>query len=194
MKKIALSMAILLACFATSAQTKSILLYGDLGFASSNISNTMGGFGPSKETTSLIDIGAGYQYNANWTVGLNFGYTEDNQDGSATKSYFIDPFIRYSKPITSIFSIYGQFQAGYSHSSLSPNPTDDRSSGYNMQIYPAVFIHIKNGFGLNFSFGGLQYSALTEKDNTGYSSSNTTFAFTFGQGVLFGISKNFGGK
>lgn len=191
MKKTILSTIILLSlAVGTQAQTGSILLYGNIGITSSNNSDN---FSASKETTSLLNLGVGYQLNSNWTAGLNFEYTNYNADG-VTEAYIIDPFIRYAKPISSIFSIYGQFQAGYAHSSISPNPNDDRAGGFNAQIFPAIFINIKNGFGLNLNFGGIQYISLTEKDNTGLSATNKTFSFTFGQGVNFGISKNFGGK
>ena len=124
-------------------------------------------------------------------MGLDFGYANDNEDGSGTSAYTIDPFIRYSKSLSSIFSIYGQLQAGYAHGSTD---LGSGANGFNLQIFPAIFANIKNGFGLNFNFGGIQYISVTEKDNTGLSASSKAFSFTFGQGMNFGISKNFGRK
>ncbi|HSZ86618.1 MAG TPA: outer membrane beta-barrel protein [Puia sp.] len=194
MKKIILSVIIVISfALSTKAQTGSILVYGNVGIASSSSSDNISGGSSSKETNSSLNLGLGYQFNSNWTGGLNFQYAYENSNG-VLQQYMIDPFIRYAKPISSIFSIYGQFQAGYSRTSFSPNPDNERINGFNAQIFPAVFVNIKNGFGLNFNFGGIQYNSGNEKDDAGNSSSSKAFSFTFGQGINFGISKNFGGK
>jgi opacity protein-like surface antigen len=191
MKKIILYVIILISfALSTKAQTGSILVYGNVGFGSGSSSNNGSSL---KQTNSSLNLGLGYQFNSNWTGGLNFQYDYENSN-SVLQQYLIDPFIRYAKPISSIFSIYGQFQAGYSHGSFSPNPANEKINGFNAQIFPAVFVNIKNGFGLNFNFGGIQYNSDNEKDDTGNSSSTKNFSFTFGQGMNFGISKNFGGK
>jgi len=57
-----------------------------------------------------------------------------------------------------------------------------------ISAFPAVFINVKNGFGLNFSVGGIGY---TSSKPSGGSASNS-FNFTFGQSVGIGLSKNFG--
>ncbi|HLY69468.1 MAG TPA: outer membrane beta-barrel protein [Puia sp.] len=189
MKKTILSVSIAAFALLADAQTGSTLLYGNFGVASlSNSDNSSGTLLTSKETTVLFNLGVGYQYNANWTVGLNFEYNNDDQDGSTVSAYVIDPFIRYAKPLSGIFSIYGQLQAGYAHGSTD---LGSGANGFNAQVFPAIFINIKNGFGLNFNFGGLQYISVSTKDNTGVSSSSKNFSFTFGQGLNFGISKNF---
>jgi hypothetical protein len=82
-------------------------------------------------------------------------------------------------------------QSGYVHGSIDLSPG---ANGFNAQIFPAVFFNFKNGFGLNFNFGGIQYISLRGKDNTSLSSSSKTFSFTFGQGISLGISKNFARK
>jgi hypothetical protein len=66
-------------------------------------------------------------------------------------------------------------------------------SGYDFKLFPAVFIDIKNGFGLNFDFGGIEYQSTTQSDLIPKDHTNI-FAFTFGQGIIVGISKNFGGR
>jgi hypothetical protein len=191
MKKIILSVIILTGfIFSSKAQTGSILLYGNVGIASSNSSNNGTSF---KQTGSSLNLGLGYQFNSNWTGGLNIQYTYENSN-EVFQQYTIGPFIRYAKPISSIFSIYGQFQAGYSHDSFSPNPANEKINGFNAQLFPAVFINIKNGFGLNFNFGGIEYNSSNQKDDAGNSASGKSFSFTLGQGANFGISKNFGGR
>ena len=70
MKKAILSVIIIVFCLIANAQTGSTLLYGNFGVTSvSNSDNSSGTSLTSKETTTLFDIGIGYQYNANWTVG-----------------------------------------------------------------------------------------------------------------------------
>ena len=185
MKKIILS-AIIIASFtlATKAQTGSILVYGNVGISS--ISN---GSNP-KITQATFNPAVGYQFNNNWTTGLSFAYTDYNSNYNS-QSFSVSPFIRYAATISPIFSVYGQFQAGYLHSSVSDNIGGGKSNGFDAQLFPAVFINVKNGFGLNFSFGGLEYNS--QKPSGGGSATNN-FSLTFGSGASFGISKNFGGK
>ena len=184
MKKIILS-AIIITSFtlATKAQTGSILVYGNVGLTSSN----NGGSPYPKTTNFTFNPAVGYQFNNNWTTGLAFIYTDYNSNYN-TQSFSVSPFIRYAKSISQVFSIYGQLQAGYEHG--VSNPGSYKTNGFNAELFPAVFINVKNGFGLNLSFGGLVYDS--QKPSGG--SSTNTFSLTFGQGASFGISKNFGGK
>jgi hypothetical protein len=193
MKKLLLSVVVII-CFTfyAEAQKGSVLLYGNVGITATSSNSDLGG-GTTKQTSSLLNIGLGYQFNTDWTAGVNFQYNYVNTNG-VESGYMVDPFLRYSKSISPIFSIYGQFQAGYSHTSVTPNPSDYRANGFNAQLFPAVYINIKNGFGLNFNFGGIVYNSTKEKSNAFGSTNDKTFSVTLGQGAAFGISKNFGGK
>ena len=64
-----------------------------------------------------------------------------------------------------------------------------KSNGFYAGITPALFINMKNSFGLNFSIGGIQYSSL--KSDTTPSVKSSSFDFNFGKTVNIGISKNF---
>jgi hypothetical protein len=184
MKKILFAaIMIATAAFSAKAQTGSILVYGNVGISTTN----NGVSGAPKSTTTSLNPAVGYQFNDNWTAGLSLGYSNTNNNVTV-QQFSISPFIRYAKTISPIFSVYGQFQAGYIHTSFDPGGFS--SNGFNAQLFPAVFINVKNGFGLNFSFGGLQYT--TEKQSNGGPTTNT-FGLTFGSGASFGISKNFGG-
>ena len=184
MKKIIFSAIIFVAAaISAKAQTGSILVYGNVGISTTN----NGGNGAAKTTVTTFNPAVGYQFSDHWTGGLSLGYSNTNATFT-DQQFSISPFIRYAKTISPIFSVYGQFQAGYVHS--SENPGSFSSNGFNAQLFPAVFINVKKGFGLNFSFGGLSYNST--KPSGG--SSTNSFALTFGSGASFGISKNFGGR
>ncbi len=55
---------------------------------------------------------------------------------------------------------------------------------------PAIGVNVKNGFMLNFAFGGLSYSTTKYEDA---SSTSSILDFTFGKQMSIGISKNIGG-
>ena len=170
-----------------NAQKGSTLLYGDLGFNS-----TKDDAGNKKSTFSLLP-GIGYQFNDNWTMGLNLGYqtakiTPLGLASSSVNAFGIGPFIRYAHPLTNIFSVYGQFDATYWNSKPDGGIA---TNTFDAKLWPAVGVNIKNGFGLNFAFGGLEYSTSKVK---GASTSSNSFGLNFGTGATFGISKNFGGQ
>ncbi|MBS1934299.1 MAG: outer membrane beta-barrel protein [Bacteroidetes bacterium] len=183
MKKVILSVLIIsVSTFAAHAQKGSILVYGNVGLTTSN----SGISGEAKKTITNFNPALGYQFNDNWTAGLSFNYANTNASYT-DQQLSISPFIRYAKSISPIFSIYGQLQAGYLHQ--SENPGDYKANGFTAEFFPAIFINIKNSFGLNFSFGGITYNKV--KPSGG--STASSFGLTFGQGASFGISKNFGG-
>ncbi len=170
-----------------NAQTGSTLLYGML-----EASSHKDAAGNKSSDFSLLP-GIGYQFNDNWTMGLNLGYqtvktTPFGLASYSTNAFGIGPFIRYAKPLTNIFSVYGQFDATYWNSKPDGGIA---TNTFDAKLWPAVGVNIKNGFGLNFAFGGLEYSTSKVK---GASTSSSNFDLTFGTGASFGISKNFGGQ
>lgn len=114
-------------------------------------------------------------------------------------NYSFGAFARYSKPLSDLFSIYADFGTGYrgskeTYTNIYSDPTmySNKGNGFYAKITPAFLINIKNGFGLNFGFGGLEY--YNENIDTGNMDDNTKetgFNFTFGQSFSVGISKNF---
>ncbi len=190
MKKIILAGLMMAGLAVTAkAQKGSILLYGD-----ANISTTKSAkdaAGNSDKTTSWgITPGIGYQFDDHWTAGVNLGYRYSNNAQSVrTHVYNVGPFVRYTQPISDIFSIYGQLNASYQHE--TQKPSDAKWNGFGANLFPAVQMNIKNGFALNFSFGGLAFNTLKAK---GASSSSNSFDVDFGKTAAIGISKNFGGR
>jgi opacity protein-like surface antigen len=176
------------------AQKGSILLYGNIGFTSSRDSSTA--------TFSTYDFnpGIGYQLSDRWTAGLNFAIDGSRQEVTeatvptgnynTTSTFNIGPFLRYAYAISSMFSIYGQAEINYLSGKQTPFELVETSyTGFGANLFPAIGMNIKNGFALNFSFGGLTYQEITFK---GAANSSSQFAITLGQGFNFGVSKNFG--
>ncbi len=188
MKKLVLGAVLMTGfVFASQAQKGSILLYGNVGISSTKEADD------DKTSSFNINPGVGYQFSDNWTAGVNLGYgqTKFNPEGigatSTTKEYNAGLFARYTKPLGSIFSIYGQGNAGY----MGTDFDGSKSNGFGVNIFPAVAVNVYNGFALNFSFGGISYESTKVK---GASESRNEFDLSFGQQAHFGISKNFGGK
>jgi hypothetical protein len=179
-----------------NAQTGSILVGGNVGLTSTSDKNTSP---TTKETIFTFSPTVGYQFSSHWTAGLTADFNADKtDDGTTTKqnSWDLGPFIRYAKPLSDIFSVYGQAQATFgSYKTTSEfggnTTTTDQGSTVNVTVFPAVFINLKNSFGLNFNVGGLTYAANSPK--SGYGEQSTGFNVNFGKVVNIGISKNFGG-
>jgi len=68
------------------------------------------------------------------------------------------------------------------------NLDSEKRNGFNVGFFPAVFINVKNGFGLNFNIGGIEYTSMKYKQSQ---DKVNNFNITFGRSVGIGISKNF---
>jgi len=174
-----------------NAQTGSILLYGNVGF---NTNNKSGGTSDPTNVASVgsfsINPGIGYQFNKLWTVGVAGGYNYTDNGYGINKVYSAGAFLRYSKHLAGIFSLYGQLDAGYQGEKNVLDKVTTTADGFYATLTPVLSASIKNGFALNFSIGGLDYSSLNWKGGV----TQSTFGLTFGKAVSIGISKNFGGK
>jgi hypothetical protein len=182
---------------ANAQEPHSILLYGDVGLSTTSTPDSSSGTGTNKSTMWNAKIGCGYQFNHNWTLGLQVMWGQNATKNSADikntdNLYSVGPFARYSHYIgkSETFFWYDQldfdYQGGY-HTS-GGNPATDKHSGVYVGMYPALGINVGRGLCLNFAIGGISYS--TDKVN-GATYANNTFAFSFGQQANVGISKNF---
>jgi len=159
------------------AQRNTVLLYGTVGFDNNKIGN-------ATANSYNFSPGIGYQWNDNWTAGINLGLSDSKTNSSATtSSVAVGPFIRYAQPLAGIFAIYGQFNANV----LSGT----NYSGFQGTLFPAIGVNLKNSFALNFTFGSLSF---TSQKFNGVAENSTNFHLAFGSGAGFGISKNFGLK
>ncbi|MFD2921917.1 hypothetical protein ACFS6H_19515 [Terrimonas rubra] len=183
------------------AQKGSILVGGDLGFNFGNNKNT-------EVKTNSIDFNpmVGYQFTDNWTAGVlgvsSFGKTED-VNGSVTttaknSTFGGGLFVRYSKPLSSIFNLYFQAEGTTSvtkgetetkSGSTSLTVKNDDINNFGVKLYPAVFVNLKDNFGLNFNFGGFNFNS--SKVDVDGAKAVTNTGLTFGKTVNIGITKNF---
>ena len=162
------------------AQSNTLLVYGNVGYNSQKVN----GF---TSTSYSFAPGVGYQWNNNWTGGVNLNLNGAN-DTDKSSNVSVGPFIRYTQPLAGIFAIYGQFNANY----LSGKTTNTTSyTGFQGTLFPAIGVNLKNSFALNFTFGSLSF---TSQKFAGIPGSAPGFHVAFGSGAGFGISKNFGLK
>lgn len=186
MKKVLVA-AFALVSLTASAQEGTLLVGGNVGLSTSKSPGTPND--PKSSSFSIAPL-VGYQFNENWTAGVTADFSTSKYTNSSnvvtTKNsgVAVGPFVRYTKTLSNIFSIYGQAQALFG---------TDKSFGTKYQsstsvnLFPAVFINIKNGFGLNVDFGGIGFGS---NKPTGGSASNS-FNVNFGSTANIGITKNF---
>ncbi|MCP9749358.1 porin family protein [Ferruginibacter sp. HRS2-29] len=194
MKKVLMSALIVASFFGAKAQSGTVLVGGDVDFSSNKVENS-----DVKSHSISFNPYVGYQFNDNWTAGitaaLNSSKNENGINDSKNNSFAAGPFIRYTKPLSNIFAVYGQLQGvygGYKSKLTSGNVTTTTAEGNTLgvNLFPAVFINLKNSFGLNFNVGGISYNNNDPKSGPG----NNSFNINFGKTVSIGLSKNFGGK
>jgi hypothetical protein len=173
MKKLLVAVTVLITTIA-SAQKNSILLGGNVGFSSEKIGDT-------KLENFEFSPKVGYQFADNWTAGVEGSIINVKAFGPDTERYKIGGFVRYTVPLSDIFSVFGDLGTGYQNTSLN------NAKGMYVNLTPALFINMKRGFGLNFSIGGINYDNLDGKNDA----RQERFGFDFGKTLKIGISKNF---
>jgi len=156
------------------AQKGSILLYGNIDILSTKYSED------DKESHFSINPGIGYQFSDHMTAGVDLAFTQWKVNDDKITQLNAGPFFRYSMPIAGIFSAYTQVGVGYA--SLK---TEDTQSGFYAYVFPAIFMQVHNGFGLNFSTGRLSYDKIGDI---------SSFGFNYGIVPTIGVSVNFGGN
>jgi hypothetical protein len=186
MKKTILTITLAVAMFGSAfAQKGSILLQGNVGAA--RTSN--GAATPTLTTDLQFSPMIGYQFDDNLTAGIIFNsagerITNNGTFISSNSLFMVGPFVRYSKAVTNLFSVYGQAEGMFGNFSSKVGSATSASLGTTgVNVYPAVLMNIKNGFGLNFNFGGLNYSSIEGAGNTS--------GINFGQTMNIGVSKLF---
>ena len=181
---------------ANAQEPHSILLYGDLSFATTTTPSGTG-TGTTKRTDWRAAPGVGYQFNHNWTLGLQIMWSQGaDKDAAAQRTtvnnYFVGPFARYSHYIgkSETFFWFAQTDFDYmgGYTTHEGDPAYAKHSGVAINLFPALGINVGRGLCLNFHIGGIGYS--TDKAD-GATYSTNTFDFSFGQQASFGISKNF---
>jgi hypothetical protein len=194
MKKIFMTLLVGAAIVSAKAQMNSVLLYGNLGYSSDKTTTL-----EDRQTKWNINPGIGYQFNDNWTVGINLvlggSSTPTGVAGKydRTNDFNAGPFLRYTKGFTSLFGMWHQVNLSYLSTNTIPNVgTQTRNTGVGFEYIPAIALNLYKGFALNFGIGGLSYSS--RRDDIANAKNRNKFAITFGQQFHFGISKNFASR
>jgi len=192
MKKSLLILALAVFSFA-NAQKGTILVLGNVGYSTTKAESA------GSQNYFSFSPKVGYQFTDNWTVGGELGIYSQKQEYTLqeykTNGYSAGAFLRYSKPLTEMFSVYADLDTGYAYTKETnsntfngPQTTIAKSNGFYVGVTPAIFLNLKKGFGLNFNIGGLEYNTK----NYDHSGTDTnSFNFSFGQAFSVGISKNF---
>src|ERR1700739_1504740 len=163
MKRIFFIVLTLLCTSAAFAQQGSWLLYGNLGYTAVSDSFNF------TSSSWFINPGIGYGLSDKITIGASFAFggtsssaainaTTPSSNNNTTSSFAAGPFIRYTCPISEIFFAYVQADGDYQSGKTSPYALQTGTySGFGADLLPAIGMNIRNGFALNFSFGGLSY-------------------------------------
>ncbi|RYD56885.1 MAG: hypothetical protein EOP56_10870 [Sphingobacteriales bacterium] len=246
MKKLILALLAVTSITAADAQKNSILVYGSAGLNFDNNNSTKSNAPSITKPWTDVDVntinyhiapGIGYQFNRNMTVGLQGGYASVKTEWLENRTHMNMPlgktsyendewnlgaFFRYTKYLSTLFSVYGQVNAGYvagdiemiepGFDPVTGNARDIMTNGdyegLQAEIFPAFAINVHKGWALNFGFGGIKYRNLSyEAGNMGINNTTTnqlnpfmdlrpdhsnSFAFTFGQQFNLTITKNIG--
>lgn len=160
------------------AQRNTLLVYGNVGIDSQKT-------GDARTNSFIFSPGIGYQWNDNWTGGLNLSVGNARALTNEVSAFSVGPFIRYAQPLNDIFAVYGQLNTNY----LSGKVAGTTFNGFGASLIPAIGVNLKNSFALNFTFGSLNFSSVK---SDGVADTTTDFGLSFGSGAGFGISKNFG--
>lgn len=196
-----------------NAQKGTTLVQGTIGY---NFDKSSMDAQKSKSNLFQFAPKVGYQFADNWTVGIAANVTTGNQttetdypgfevegfriqNENKSTSLGAGAFVRYTKPLSEVFSVYADLDAGFvntKYTYISSDPftntnTTHRNSvnGFYAGITPAVYINVYKNFGLNFDIGGLTYGSSKFKD--GAQQKTSAFSFNFGEAFNVGISKNF---
>jgi putative salt-induced outer membrane protein YdiY len=174
MKKLLLVVALFVATI-SNAQKGSVLVGGNVGFASEKIGN-------SKSNNFEFSPKVGYQFAEKWTAGVEGSIMSIDTNGfDKSEKYKIGGFVRYAVPFSEIFSFYTDLGAGYQTASIND------AKGMYVNLTPALFINMKRGFGLNFSIGGINYDNIDGHNDL----RQERLGFDFGKTFKIGVSKNF---
>lgn len=191
----------------SNAQKGSILVSGSVNYSNSKNSNNLNDSN-SKNYAFGFSPKIGYQFADNWTVGMksqiimskNDVFEESTNETSYSKSnnYYIAPFVRYTKKMSDLFSVFGDLDAGFNFGEYTYSQSNNsitsfgKQNGFEANFTPAIYLNLKNNFGLNFGIGGVSFTSITgEYNGSEFESKSNSFNLNFGQSFSVGIQKNF---
>ena len=187
MKKIFTIAIATLVASTSFAQKGSIFAYGNVGLLSSKSASE------AKSNSFQIAPGIGYNLNKSWSVGLAFDLMSDNEKSPTgteidkNSGFAFGPFVRYTKNLSSTFSVYGQFDAMFGTAKLGL--TEAKTNAMKLGVTPAIQAHVSKALAINLSFGGLSYE--TTKADVSGAKTASGLNLNFGKNTAIGLQFNF---
>ena len=175
MRKSILTILLVAICILGYTQKGTVLLNGNLFLNSHD-------YYGSKATSFSIKPGIGYQVADKWTLGLNLGFERTALVADPNR-YSFGPYVRYTKQINELISVYGQLQTSFGRG--------DSARYFSLTIFPAIEFNLGKGFALNLNLVALNYEYTKFGKRSG---SYSLFHTNIGGSGGFGISKRFGTK
>ena len=151
------------ACSA-QAQAGTMLLYGSTGIKYSGRQ--------APDNSFVIAPGIGYQFNNNWTTGIDAAYTRVPRQSEESESLQLGPFIQYFRVLNERFGFFTQGIVGYKRVG--------HDQGVFATVFPALYVFIGKRWGMYLIPGTIDYSRLR----------GDTFSFSLNAVPLLGISAN----
>jgi len=192
MKKLILALLAAGTVATTYAQEpQSVLLYGDLNLSTAKDASL------NKTTNWDASPAVGYQFNRNWTLGLAISWGQNaTKDSTGTKStfnsYAVGPFARYSQYFgkSETFFWYMQYNVAYAggYHTSEGNPADEKHTGVQMALTPALGINMHKALCLSITCGNLGFA--TDK-YSGATNGTNNFNFNIAKSFGMQLSKNF---
>ena len=183
----------------------TVALSGSINYAHSG-EETSGnsGFGNYTSTysnnTLVLSPAVSYFVADNLAIGVDLNYSvqevSSKSSNSSTTSYRdyyglrVGPFVQYYKMLTDQFGFTGKLGAGYEHDSQpNSNATSgiDKTTGFYAALTPGIIFLPIPKLGIGASVGGLGYSRLEFKPDSGTSSNYSDVRSTFG--ASFGLAQ-----
>lgn len=198
------------ASFGTASAQKAgdIFVYGSIGYMDNrDKTNTSGVSTETHGREFTFTPGIGYQFNTNWGAGLTGDMvatkvTTPASTGTGTNEVkesltYAGPFVRYTRNLSNLFFVFGQFNAMYVRSNY--NTSTNGASGNALEgngvagrLFPALGINVSRSLSVIGSFGAIEYLHLTRDQsgiNTDYKTDNLNA--TFGRNFTLGVQWNF---
>lgn len=128
-------------------------------------------------------LGAGYQFSANWTIGIEIGYQESKVNGMSflddveRKAYRTGIFAQYFIPLNERFGFFTDIISGYS---AYRGNTISKTNHVYAGIFPAIYFFIGKDWGVYLIPASLDFSPFY----------NTKVSLSINTYPVIGISKN----
>jgi len=157
--------------FKVSAQPGSILLYGGVNVDYSRTHEI-------KEKNFKLLVGAGYQLNDFWTLGIESSaanYQLVSTEIFKDHSWSIGPFAQYFIPLNERFGFFVEAVPAFKQSA-------HLGSGFIFSLFPALYMNVGPDWGLYLIPGGVFYDPHFD---------GPAWSINFNSIPIIGVSKNF---